>query len=107
MNKPYWRKEAIECSVEELHKKKKIVKLLKWMFIVEAIVLLTIVIYTLYMGGLYIIASAAGILFLNFQILYIFDVSNDSNRLNIWIFLKTKLGDIDEKILCEKNKKKT
>ena len=89
-----WFKERPECSIDELIKRKKIAKRIGILYMLLVLLIDIIVLYLALTGDIIVIFGAVLVLFFtNFIILFSLDMMNDVDRINIWIFLKKKLGD--------------
>ena len=89
-----WFKERPECSIDELIKRKKIAKRIGILYMLLVLLIDIIVLYLALTGDIIAIFGAVLVLFFtNFIILFSLDMMNDVDRINIWIFLKKKLGD--------------
>ena len=89
-----WKKERIDCTIEELKKKKKVTKIIAYSLLFIIAVVNINVIHMMIIGNA--IAMITGFLILlctTFLTLITIDSVNDINRINIWIFLKQKLGE--------------
>lgn len=81
-----WRKEWIDCDIPELRKRNEKAKLMSWSFFANAM-FFAYISYVSFEVGL----KTFGISFLILTVYFVLlggDVSNDRNRINMWIYLK-------------------
>ena len=75
-------------------KKKRIVKLSKTIWLILIVVTISIVVFGFFQDNIYVLLASFGLLvFAQFFLLQYVDLCNDVNRINMWIFLKRKLGE--------------
>ena len=81
-----WRKEWIDCDIPELRKHKENAKLMAWSFFANALLFAYLSYHSFNLG-----LKTFGISFLILTVYFVLlggDVSNDRNRINMWIYLK-------------------
>ena len=82
------KKEAIDCDITELQTKKTLVKKLKIFYMSFIIILYGVAFYFLIKGGIYAVGTIILIFYATLVIILLFDVANDVNRINMWIYMK-------------------
>ena len=91
MSKNWLFKDRIECNISELEKKRKFETVMSIIFLMESI-LFFVVTFLYYAAGyittgIYIFIVGVGAYFLSI------DSANTKIDINMWIFLKKKLGE--------------
>ena len=91
MNKNWFSKSCIEANISELEKKRKFGSIMSIIFLMDSI-LFFVVTFLYYASGynitgIYIFITGVGAYFLSI------DSANTKMNINMWIFLKKKLGE--------------
>lgn len=89
-----YKKERLNSSIEELKKKKKLVTIIRTFYAIIIIGFIIGTLYCIYIGGImFLLFGLILTFFLCFELLWFIDACNDIDRINMWIFLKQKLGE--------------
>ena len=100
VEKDKWRihnKLSIDSNIEELRIKREFAVVAKYVGLAAVGIIIGIAAGMSIFGDIYLKAAAVLMVFMDFIfLLVVIDLMNDVGRIDMWIYLKEKLGDIDE-----------